>query len=210
MEVSFMSEQNRYTPFSKEFASALVKAQGAIEGAVKDKANPAFRSKYADLGACWDACREALQANQIAVLQWPMTPTLPGHIQLMTQLVYGPTGEAVSGACDYPLKDPTNVQAAGSAITYARRYGLCSVLGICPEDDDGSAAASLPSAGKANAKASQSKPSEEAQVNAAGYETRFAACKDNAARKELYKELKASGGSTEQLSRWASVIKENA
>ena len=41
-----------------------------------------------------------------------------------------------------PVKDPTSAQAAGSAITYARRYSLCSVIGICPEDDDGAAASS--------------------------------------------------------------------
>jgi hypothetical protein len=40
-----------------------------------------------------------------------------------------------------PLKDPTNPQAAGSALTYARRYALCAAIGICPVDDDGNAAA---------------------------------------------------------------------
>lgn len=28
----------------------------------------------------------------------------------------------------------------GSAITYARRYSLCAILGIVTEDDDGNAA----------------------------------------------------------------------
>jgi hypothetical protein len=38
-----------------EIAAALAKAQGQIEGAVKGSVNPHFRSKYADLGAVWDA-----------------------------------------------------------------------------------------------------------------------------------------------------------
>ena len=54
-----------------ELFAALAKAQGQIEGAVKDKTNPAFRSKYADLGACWDACRKPLSDNGLAVVQMP-------------------------------------------------------------------------------------------------------------------------------------------
>jgi hypothetical protein len=33
------------------------------------------------------------------------------------------------------------MQGLGSAITYGRRYGLMSMAGIAPEDDDGNAAA---------------------------------------------------------------------
>ena len=45
------------SPTIAELAKALSAAQGEVEGAVKGKANPAFRSKYADLAAVWDACR---------------------------------------------------------------------------------------------------------------------------------------------------------
>jgi len=124
---------------SPAFAQALIQVQGSIEGAKKGKVNPAFRSKYADLGACWDACREALQTAGIAVLQFPCGAA-PGNIGLRTVLVFGKTGETLSEDFCLPLKDPTSPQAAGSAITYARRYALCSVVGICPEDDDGNKA----------------------------------------------------------------------
>jgi hypothetical protein len=50
-------------------ADALAKAQGKIEGAIKDKTNPAFRSSYADLGAVWDAIRAPLSAHGLSVLQ---------------------------------------------------------------------------------------------------------------------------------------------
>jgi hypothetical protein len=33
------------------------------------------------------------------------------------------------------------MQGYGSAVTYARRYGLMAMAGIAPEDDDGNAAA---------------------------------------------------------------------
>jgi hypothetical protein len=47
-----------------------------------------------------------------------------------------------------PLKDATNPQAAGSALTYARRYALSAIMGICPVDDDGNAASAAPRASK--------------------------------------------------------------
>lgn len=50
----------------------------------------------------------------------------------------------------YPLPDPAQhgAQEIGSAITYARRYSLCSVTGIAPgsDDDDGQAAVNTRSA----------------------------------------------------------------
>lgn len=57
-------------------------------------------------------------------------------------LVY--TLRHVSGAEDqgiYPLPATGTPQAIGSAITYGRRYCLCAITGIAPEDDDDGAAA---------------------------------------------------------------------
>jgi hypothetical protein len=48
----------------KQVSAALVKAQRAFGPALKDKTNPAFRSKYADLGACLDAVMDALNARK--------------------------------------------------------------------------------------------------------------------------------------------------
>jgi len=52
-----------------DLAAALSKAQGEITGALKDSANPFFKSKYADLASCWDACRTQLSKNGLAVIQ---------------------------------------------------------------------------------------------------------------------------------------------
>lgn len=117
-------------------AAALSKAQAEIEGAVKDKSNPAFRSKYADIGAVWDAVRGPLAKHDLAVVQMPHSD--PTTFWLTTRLMHS-SGEWLEG--DYPLNpvkhDP---QGYGSAITYARRYALMAVLGVAPEDDDGNAA----------------------------------------------------------------------
>src|SRR5271154_5901868 len=56
-----------------ELATALAKAQGEITGALKDSANPFFKSKYADLASCWDACRLPLSKNGLSVVQAPGT-----------------------------------------------------------------------------------------------------------------------------------------
>lgn len=190
---------------SPDFAKALVGAQGEIEGAKKGKANPAFRSKYADLGACWDACRDALQKYQIAVLQFPSSAP-PGHVGLVTALVYGPSGEILSEAFSMPLKDPTNAQAAGSAITYARRYALCAVIGICPEDDDGNAASS-----SKPQTAPAAKPMEWSDADDAAARRGFNGKTTNEERKAYYSKVKAmpipEPHKTKLLSDFAAVIK---
>ena len=43
--------------------AALAIAQGQIQAAVADKENTHFNFKYADLDACWDACRKPLSDN---------------------------------------------------------------------------------------------------------------------------------------------------
>lgn len=119
-----------------KLAAAMVKVQAEIKVAVKGKDNPFFKTKYADLGAVWEACHEALTSNEVAVIQSPVVAE--GTMRLKTTLVHV-SGESMSG--EYlilPVKnDP---QAYGSAVTYARRYSLAAMVGIIQEDDDGAKA----------------------------------------------------------------------
>lgn len=121
-----------------DLAGALAKAQGAIKGAAKGKANPFYKSSYADLACVMDACREALSKNNIAYIQ--STQFDADNKWIETLLVHS-TGQWVSSR--YPVKpvkdDP---QGMGSAVTYARRYSLMALVGIVAEDedDDGNAA----------------------------------------------------------------------
>jgi hypothetical protein len=107
-----------------------------LQGAVKDAKNDHFKSKYADLASCWDACREALAANGLSVVQLPEGD---GSVVTMTTMLLHTSGQWV--ACTGTFK-PTKAdpQGLGSCITYARRYQLCAIVGISPEDDDGNAA----------------------------------------------------------------------
>jgi hypothetical protein len=122
-----------------ELATALAKAQGAIEGAKKGRRNDHFRSSYADLASVWDACREALSENGLSVVQFPIEAPV-GHVGLRTILLHQ-SGQFLEDKFFMPVKDASNPQAVGSALTYARRYALASAVGIAPEDDDGNAAA---------------------------------------------------------------------
>jgi ERF superfamily protein len=120
-----------------KIAPAFVAAKKAFGPALKDKSNPAFRSKYADLGACIDAVEEALLANGIAFFQ--ETSEDPTGVTVETVFLHE-SGESLRcGKLHVPAskQDP---QGYGSALTYARRYSLMASCGIAPEDDDGNAA----------------------------------------------------------------------
>lgn len=121
-----------------EISSALAKAQGQIEAALKDKTNPHLRSKYADLASVWDACRHQLSSNGIAIVQAPET-TEKG-VSIETLLCHS-SGQWVKSSCFIPV-DKYTAQGFGSAITYARRYSLAAFVGVAPDDDDGNGAGS--------------------------------------------------------------------
>ena len=122
----------------KTIATSLAAAQINMGKALKQSSNPHFRSKYADLGSVMDACLPALNEHGIAVIQ-PTGEDEQGRF-VETILIHGESGEQLS--CRVPLIVSKNdMQGYGSAVTYARRYGLMAMAGIAPEDDDGNAAA---------------------------------------------------------------------
>jgi hypothetical protein len=128
-----MSEQSEQIG---ELAAALAIAQGKITGALKDSANPFFKSKYADLASVWDACRGPLSDNGIAVIQ--MTESDDSGVFVVTTLAHK-SGQWIRSRLRLTPKD-TTPQAMGSAITYGRRYGLAAAVGVAQVDDDANAA----------------------------------------------------------------------
>lgn len=119
---------------------AMAKAQGQIKPAIRDSANPFFKSKYADLAAVAEACREALAANELCVIQGPETESdESGDIVVLHTMLLHSSGQWVESTLKMrPVKaDP---QGMGSCITYARRYAFAAMCGVAPEDDDGNAA----------------------------------------------------------------------
>ncbi len=146
-------------PDHKGIYAALAAAQAAMGPALKQAVNPAFKSKYADLASVMDACLPALTANGICVMQ-PTGEDEQGRF--VKTILAHISGESVE--CRVPLIVSKNdMQGYGSAVTYARRYGLMSMAGIAPEDDDGNAAAKAPPKEEA-------KPAVTAQAIASGKE----------------------------------------
>ena len=119
-----------------ELAAALVHAQGEMGGALKDSANPFFKSKYADLSSVWEACRGPLAKYGLAVVQSPSAEGL--RVSVETLLIHT-SGQWIRGTVSVAAKEDSP-QAVGSCITYLRRYALQSFVGVAPEDDDGEAA----------------------------------------------------------------------
>lgn len=161
-----------------ELAASLAKAQGQIEGAKKDSANPFFKSKYADLASVWEACRMQLSSNGLSVTQCPEESE--NGIAIETMLLHS-SGQWIKSRYTMPVSK-LDAQAVGSAITYARRYALSAIVGIAPEDDDGNSAAKARPEEKVKNKTETlpEYPAAQFQENTAGWIARINAKKQTA------------------------------
>lgn len=124
-----------------QFAKAFIEAQKEMGNATKDSANPFFKSKYADLNSIREACLPALNKHGIAVLQ-PIVQ-VEGKNYVKTLLLHE-SGEFMECLTEIIFAKQNDAQAQGSGITYARRYGLQSLVNVGAEDDDGNKASEAP------------------------------------------------------------------
>ena len=131
----------------QKLSEALVLAQKEFKTAIKKSVNPYFRSKYANYTEVLSCVKEALNNHGISILQ-------PIHANRVETILLHESGEYISSFTEI-YTTPTIVknrndeilttyikpQDYGSAITYARRYALSSLLAIdSDEDDDGNVA----------------------------------------------------------------------
>ena len=133
--------------FINELATALSAAQAEFSAVPKDKANPFFKSSYADLASVVKTATPVLTKNGLSVSQF-ITNTEDGRDALVTYLLHS-SGQylAHTMVLHLPKSDP---QGQGSAVTYARRYSFMSVLGLVADvDDDGNAASKPTNIGRA-------------------------------------------------------------
>lgn len=124
----------------KEVAKALAAFQADPPAVHLDATNPHFGSKFASLAGVFAAIRPSLAKHGLVITQLP-TQTEDGAPALKTLLIHAESGEAFTSTMPLMLakQDP---QAQGSALTYARRYALLSILGLVGDaDDDGATAA---------------------------------------------------------------------
>jgi len=117
-------------------AEALSKAQGEILDASKGAENPYFKSKYADLASVRSVIREPMAKNGLSLVQLPKT--VDGGVSVETLLLHS-SGQFIKSSLFMPAAK-ADAHGIGSAITYARRYSIMSILCLATEDDDGNAA----------------------------------------------------------------------
>lgn len=123
----------------KTLIEALAELQKKKITAKQSGTNPHFKSNYATLEDCWEACRKPLSDLGITVSQVVAGKELGGETQWFVQTTLVKGEDTLESAV--PLVGATDMQKLGSAITYARRYGLITAVGILTgEDDDGQAA----------------------------------------------------------------------
>lgn len=125
------------THANPELFAALAAAQGEIENASKNAANPHFRSKYADLAEVLNTVRPVFAKHGLSLIQSPGYDGSVAHVT--TVLAHKSGGYLTSTASCVPAK--ADAQGIGSATTYLRRYSAAAVAGIAQEDDDGNSAA---------------------------------------------------------------------
>ena len=124
----------------KDFTQRLASAAAGMSNPKFDSKNPHFNSKFASLGSCMATARAQLAARGIALRQsaeqddrgtWLVTFAYDGQDEKELSRV--------------PLAVNADPQKQGSALTYARRYGICAAFGLVgEEDDDGNKAAEPP------------------------------------------------------------------
>lgn len=105
-----------------------------------DGVNPQFKSKFTTLPNGLGIAKQHLSKHGVSVYQ--ATRVEGDVLMLDTRLAHkGQWIEAEYPVCRFPAKP----QELGSALTYARRYSLFSLVGIAGEqDDDGTAANDTP------------------------------------------------------------------
>ncbi len=121
-----------------ELAAALSSFQGELQDVHKGRKGYGY--DYADLSAVFETVRPSLLKHGLSIAQ-PVGGS-DNRIELTTILMHK-SGQYISSAVSIPV-DLTNkkmnaLQAAGSTITYMRRYCICSILGLATTDDDGAA-----------------------------------------------------------------------
>ena len=138
----------------KQLLTALIKAKADFLPIKKDKINPHFKSRYADLDSILSACEPALLINGLVISQ---TIELSESGMILTTTLWHESGESLISK--YALPQIADSQKFGSALTYARRYAVSALLSVtADDDDDGNSSQSAPQSPQAKANKPQASP----------------------------------------------------
>ena len=118
-----------------KLAGSLAKAQSEMGGVAKGKVNPFYKSSYADINSCIEACMPALNKHGLSISQGNRFCATTGYY--ITTMLLHESGQWLKSEIRIPLTNKKDAQEIGSACTYGRRYGLTSMVGLAQVDDDG-------------------------------------------------------------------------
>lgn len=122
----------------EDIAHALVAFQAEMKTVGKDKVNPHFKSRYADIASLTEDVMPTLTKHG---LSFSCLPRSAGNGYEINGVLLHESGERLEGALPLFGQD---AQKIGSSITYARRYLLGCLTGVVTgdePDDDGNQAA---------------------------------------------------------------------
>ena len=114
----------------QDLTKALAKFHAAVGKIKKDSSNPFFKSKYASLSHILEEIAQPMQDAGLVISQFP------DGDGLVTMLIHAESGQYISSAYVMPVAKANDPQALGSAISYARRYSVSSILSLNIDDDD--------------------------------------------------------------------------
>ena len=124
-------EMEAYEP---SFMLDLIAALTAMDNPNLDgKAN---YGTYPTLGGCLTAAKAALKAHNLALIQMVCAAGDGAPDRLVTRFIHTSGGFIEDDGVPLYCADRNNPQKMGSAITYARRYGLLAMIGCVGDDDD--------------------------------------------------------------------------
>lgn len=119
----------------KDLATSLAKFQSEVTNPPNSKTVLAgkFNYKYAPLDEILSLVRPILSKYELSIVQ---VPVMDGGMVGVTTTLLHSSGQWIETDPILLKLDKATAQGAGSAITYARRYAISSILGISSEDDD--------------------------------------------------------------------------
>ena len=116
---------------------AMFEFQTKVSSVKKSANNPHFKKNYADLTSILETINPILQECGLLVTQHPHDDSL------VTTVYHAESGEFMQSEQVLRMKDLSNPQQQGSAITYARRYALAGIFNLNQTDDDGNVASGI-------------------------------------------------------------------
>lgn len=122
------------SPSIQNLTQGLAKFHAMVGKISKDAKNPFFKSNYASLPHIITEVSEPLEKAGLILSQFP------NGDGLTTMLIHAESGEYISATYTLQVVRQNDPQAQGSAISYARRYAITSILNLAISDDDGEAA----------------------------------------------------------------------